>query len=125
MTDFPGLLAALSDAQVKFIVIGGAAATAHGATRLTQDVDLVYARDLPNLQRLVAALKPHQPYLRGAPPGLPFVWDASTLANGLNFTLTTTLGDVDLLGEVIGVGNTSSYCQKAWCSRSSVMTAFA
>jgi predicted nucleotidyltransferase len=28
-----------------------------------------------------------------------------TLRNGLNFTLTTSLGDLDLLGEVVGGGN--------------------
>ncbi len=29
---------------------------------------------------------PHKPYLRGAPSGLPFRWDADTLTRGLNFT---------------------------------------
>lgn len=42
--------------------------------------------------------------MRGAPPGLPFLLDARTLENGLNFTLTTELGDVDLLGEITGGG---------------------
>jgi hypothetical protein len=46
------------------------------------------------------SLQPYQPYLRGAAPGLPFRWDERTLKSGLNFTLTTTLGDLDLLGEV-------------------------
>ncbi len=104
MTDFEGLLAALTDAAVEFILVGGAAATAHGAARLTQDVDVVYAREVDNLRRLAAALQPHSPYLRGAPPGLPFVWDEGTLRNGLNFTLVTTLGDLDLLGEIVGGG---------------------
>src|SRR4029079_12901369 len=49
-------------------------------------------------------LKPHRPYLRGAPPGLPFKLDLPTLRNGLNFTLITGLGDLDLLGEVVGGG---------------------
>ncbi|MCU0635957.1 MAG: hypothetical protein MUE41_13865 [Gemmatimonadaceae bacterium] len=57
-----------------------------------------------NLERLAQALAPFAPYLRGAPPGLPFEWSASTLRYGLNFTLTTTLGDIDLLGEVSGGG---------------------
>src|SRR5262249_13279220 len=39
-------------------------------------------------------LAPHQPYLRGAPPELPFGWDTATLERGLNFTLTTRLGDL-------------------------------
>lgn len=104
MTDLGRLLAVLVDAGVDMIIVGGAAATAHGAARLTQDLDLVYARSRENLARLAGALAPHQPYLRGAPPGLPFVMDARTLENGLNFTLTTDLGDVDLLGEITGGG---------------------
>ena len=90
---------------VRFILIGGGAATVHGSARITYDVDVVYARDADNVKRLVAALSTCQPYLRGAPPGLPFRWDERTIHSGLNFTLTTTLGDVDLLGEVVGGGN--------------------
>jgi hypothetical protein len=45
-----------------------------------------------------------QPYLRGAPAGLPVRLDPGTISRGLNFTLTTTLGDVDLLGEVTSGG---------------------
>ncbi len=44
MTDFEALLSALQKNEVEFIVIGGAAAIAHGATRLTQDLDIVYRR---------------------------------------------------------------------------------
>lgn len=39
--------------------------------------------------------------------GLPFVWDAKTIRRGLNFTLTTTVGDIDFLGELTG-GDTYS-----------------
>jgi hypothetical protein len=42
--------------------------------------------------------------LRGAPPELPFFWDEKTVKNGLNFTLVTSLGELDLLGEVTGLG---------------------
>jgi hypothetical protein len=42
--------------------------------------------------------------LRGAPAGLPFRLDEQTLASGLNFRLTTSAGDIDLLGEIIGAG---------------------
>lgn len=42
MTDFEALLKALSRHQVAFIVVGGAAAIAHGSARLTQDLDIVY-----------------------------------------------------------------------------------
>jgi hypothetical protein len=104
MTDFRALLGTLALQGVRFILVGGAAATAHGAARLTQDIDVVYDRDADNLDRVVAALSPCAPYLRGAPPGLPFHLDAKTLRAGLNFTLTTSLGDIVLLGEIIGGG---------------------
>jgi predicted nucleotidyltransferase len=102
--DYRGLLRALSDAGVEFIIVGGAAATAHGSARLTQDLDIVYSRTAQNLERLALALAPHEPYLRGAPQGLPFALDAATLTAGLNFTLTSKLGDIDLLGEITGGG---------------------
>ena len=49
-------------------------------------------------------LAPHTPYLRGAPPGLPFGWNARTIRNGPNFALTSDLGDIDLFGEIAGGG---------------------
>ncbi|MEW6324643.1 MAG: hypothetical protein AB1515_04585 [Nitrospirota bacterium] len=104
VTDLKAILTLLRDAGVEFILVGGLAATAHGSARLTRDVDIVYARTPENMARLVAALAPHSPYLRGAPPGLPFRWDAETIRRGLNFTLTTSLGSLDLLGEITGGG---------------------
>ena len=104
MTDFPALLRALVEGGVDFIIVGSAAATAHGSGRLTQGLDVVYGRDKANLARLAAALAPHAPYLRGAPEGLPFQLDRETLERGLNFTLTSKLGDIDLLGEIVGGG---------------------
>jgi len=103
-TDFEGLLRALVSSEVEFIVIGGVAGKAHGSPRLTVDLDVVYARSAENVGRLTSALAPLRPYLRGAPPGLPFCFDAETVRRGLNFTLRTTLGDLDLLGDVAGGG---------------------
>lgn len=105
MTDIARLLLTLVDNGVEFVLVGGAAATVHGAARLTYDVDVVYSRSADNLARLVKALAPAAPYLRGAPAGLPFRWDERTLEQGLNFTLTTSWGDIDLLGEITGGGN--------------------
>ncbi len=102
--DFAGVVGVLADAGVEVIVIGGLAAQAHGSARITQDTDFLYRRTPDNIERLASALAPHQPYLRGAPPGLPFHFDPPTIRRGLNFTLTTKLGDVDLLGEVTGIG---------------------
>ena len=104
MTDFNALLRLLAENKVEFIIVGGAAATAHGSARLTYDLDVVYKRSSDNIARVVNALKPIEPYLRGAPAGLPFDWSVETISKGLNFTLITTLGALDLLGEVVGGG---------------------
>ena len=104
MTDFKQLLRLLTDSEVEFIIVGGAAATAHGSARLTFDLDIVYKRSKENIARLVNALRPLGPYLRGAPPGLPFDWSVETIEKGLNFTLTTSLGALDLLGDIVGGG---------------------
>jgi predicted nucleotidyltransferase len=101
---FKSLLEVLVKADVQFILIGGVAANLHGSARATFDLDLLYDRSPQNFAALVAALSPLNPYLRGAPPGLPFRLDEKTLANGLNFTLTTSVGDLDLFGEVPGGG---------------------
>ena len=104
MTDFERLLEALASGGVEFIVVGGMAGVVHGSARLTQHLDVVYRRTPDNLKRVCDALGPYEPYPRGAPRGLPFRWDTATLARGLNFTLTTRLGDIDLLGEITGGG---------------------
>ena len=104
MTDFARLLATLVDSDVRFILVGGVAATVHGSARLTRDVDVVYDRSRDNIERLVGSLSAHHPVLRGAPPDLPFRFDLPTVAAGFNFTLTTDLGDLDLLGEIAGGG---------------------
>lgn len=103
-TDYRGLIAALKRARVDFIIVGGIAANAHGSPRFTQDVDVVYSRSSDNLDCIVRALARLEPYPRGAPTGLPFDWSSETLHRGLNFTLTTSMGSVDLLGEIVGGG---------------------
>lgn len=101
---FKTLLSALAANDVEFVIIGGLAATLHGSARVTYDLDIVYSRTPENLAKIVAALSPYQPYLRGAPEGLPFKFDVETLKRGLNFTFTTSVGPIDLLGELPGIG---------------------
>jgi hypothetical protein len=113
VTDFAGLIHALVDAGVDAILVGGVAATIHGSARLTRDVDVVYSRRPDNIARVVTALAPFAPYLRGVPPGLPFSWENETVARGFNLTLTTTRGDIDLFGEITGGGRFEDLRQHA------------
>ncbi len=111
--DLPGLIRRLSAHDVAFVVIGGIAATMHGSAHVTYDLDIVYQRTPENIERLVRALEDIDPYLRGVSPGLPFNLDAATVTRGLNFTLTTTMGDLDMLGEVAGGGTYESLASDA------------
>jgi len=103
-TDYAKAVQVLHAGGVEFIIVGGVAAILHGLGYTTYDLDVVYSRSRDNILRLVETLSGYQPYLRGAPAGLPFRFDARTVRNGLNFTLSTSFGDLDLLGEVAGVG---------------------
>jgi hypothetical protein len=102
--DAESILRALTGGQVEFVVVGGLAMITHGSAHVTEDLDICYRRTADNITRLVAAIAPLKPYLRGAPPGLPFRVDSPTITAGLNFTLTTEKGPLDLLGEIGGVG---------------------
>ena len=103
--DYRTILAALDQHDVGFVIIGAVALVLHGSARVTRDLDICYGRERANLERLAKALKPLKPTLRGAPDDLPFTLDAATLDAGLNFTLRSSAGDLDLLGEVTGIGD--------------------
>lgn len=100
--NFHAILAALTAHQVRFVLIGGVAMSFHGSSHVTDDIDIYYARDPENWAAIVNALAPNHPYIRGAPKDLPFFWDVRMLRSGLNFTLATDIGAIDLLGEASG-----------------------
>ncbi len=105
MVELEPAIQALMGNEVEFVVVGGVAITAYGSAYITQDLDFCYSRSSSNLKKIADALAPFNPRLRGFPKELPFIWDERTLLNGTNFTLDTDLGDIDLLGEVSGVGD--------------------
>jgi len=102
--DYRSIFEALHKHRVDFVVIGAVAMVLHGSARVTRDLDICYSREPGNLDRLAKALKPFAPTLREASEDLPFSLDSATLQAGLNFTLRSTAGDLDLLGEVTGIG---------------------
>lgn len=95
----------LSQANVEFVIVGGIAIRSHGGNYITEDLDICYARTRDNLKKLAAVLAPLNPRPRGFDEDLPFVFEWSTLQNGTNFTFATSMGNVDLLGEVAGIGS--------------------
>jgi hypothetical protein len=89
--------------DVRFVIIGGVAGRLWGSPTMTNDIDICYARDPHNLERLAAALRQLQARLRGVDDDVPFALDARTLASGQNFTFTTDCGPLDILGLPSGV----------------------
>jgi hypothetical protein len=88
--------------RVDFVLIGGLAGVARGSAYPTFDVDLAYARDADNLERLAAALRELGATLRGAPADVPFLLDAETIARGAHFAFDTPFGGVDILTDPEG-----------------------
>lgn len=103
--NFETLLEALTQARIRFVIVGGVAMNLHGSAQNTNDLDIVYARDAQNVRKLVKALAPYFPQLRTTQGPISFRFDERTIKNGLNFTLETSIGYVDLLGEITGVGD--------------------
>lgn len=102
---FEAILAALVAHHIRFVLIGGVAATVHGSARFTNDLDICYDVAPDNIERLVTLLAEWNAYLRGVEPGLPFILDARTFRTTPVLTLTSSMGAIDLLDEVPGVGD--------------------
>jgi hypothetical protein len=93
------ILTRLVAARVRFVVIGGLAAQAHGSISSTFDLDICYARDRDNLESLARILTDIAAVRRGLPidaPRMPQL-DARTLRATSLLTLDTAYGPLDLL----------------------------
>jgi hypothetical protein len=104
MVELKTAILSLAENAVEFVIVGGVAISLHSSGYVTQDFDFCYSRERENLKRIVKALAPFNPRLRDFPPGLPFVWSEQTLQNSTNLALETEIGDIDLFGEIKGVG---------------------
>ena len=99
------MLGGLTRKQVRFVVVGGVAAAAHGSSRVTNDLDICYdATDGANVRALASLLAGWHAYPRGVEEGLPFIMDDRTLRNAPILTLTTAEGDIDVMDQIAGVG---------------------
>lgn len=105
LPDLEGLLERLIRYRVEFIVIGGFAAVAHGVTLLTQDIDICCRLAPDNLMRLQDALADIHPVHRMPPSRPPLRLTRETATEFHNLYLETDWGQLDCLGEVLGVGD--------------------
>ena len=95
------MLSALTDCDVRFILIGGMAAVLHGDVGVTVDIDVVPERSEKNLERLAEALRDLDARTRteGEPEGLLFDCSAEFFRNlppDSIVNMTTEAGDLDV-----------------------------
>lgn len=104
MPDFQQLITILIDHDVRFVLVGGLAATAHGSSLLTEDIDVCISFDVQNMTKLLAALRTTHPEHRLVGRKQPLAESAEQLAQLKNLYLKTELGYIDFLSEIAGVG---------------------
>jgi predicted nucleotidyltransferase len=107
------LLQRLTEGEVDFVVIGGVAVILQASPRFTKDLDICYASEQENLDRLGAVLVELGAKLRQADEDLPFVPDGRTLRWTQILTLTTPDGGIDLLVDPDGSPGYSALRRRA------------
>lgn len=104
MQNLSELTRRLVEGKVEFVLVGGFAAVAHGTTLVTRDVDICCRFSEANLMRIQEVLIDLHPVHRSR-PDLPLSLSAQQCADLKNLYLKTDLGDLDCLGEVLGIGD--------------------
>jgi hypothetical protein len=99
------LIQRLSDAEIDFVVVGGFAGTLHGSTLVTRDLDVCAVLSRENVARLRDVLRDVNPTHRQTPQRLSFLDNPGPDADIKNLYLGTTLGALDILGSIKGVGD--------------------
>lgn len=102
--DPEAMLRVLDETGVRYVLIGGLAATLYGSPHVTTDVDIAPDRAVENLAALAAALERLDARIRteGEPGGMAFDRSAAFLERASILNLTTRHGALDLTFEPAG-----------------------
>ena len=104
MSNLNQLLQRLCDADIEFVIVGGFAATLHGSSLVTRDLDVCAVLSSDNVEKLRNALRDLRPAHRFTPQKLSFLEIPDPGVPMLNLYLSTEMGPVDILGSIMGVG---------------------
>jgi len=100
------LIQRLLDAKIDFVIIGGYAGVLHGSSYPTRDLDICAVLTPANIQRLRDTLADLHPRHRMTPQKLSFLEIPRQGDPPLrNIYLNTDWGTIDILTNVIGVGD--------------------
>jgi hypothetical protein len=109
------ILRILNKHEVRYVLIGGLAATFYGSVTPTFDVDITPEMSMSNLTRLLAALTELGARIRveGIPDGLPFSHDAMSLMGITTLNVVTKFGPLDLATQPAGVTSFTDWDARA------------
>lgn len=113
MQDFSNLLRLLLENKIEFVLIGGMAAVVHGASQVTEDIDICAAIDPKQVEKLRACLRELHPKHRMTSQKLSFIEFPEETGNLKNLYLQTDWGILDVIGTVTGVGNYDAVLKSA------------
>jgi len=104
MENLKELVLRLHKRGCQFVIVGGFGAVSLGSSLVTRDVDVACDLTPGNLLRVWGTLDGLHPVHRMTPDRLPFTREQAERGDWNNLYLTTDLGQLDLLGEVQGIG---------------------
>src|SRR5665647_70978 len=112
-TDFKTLLSKLSKNGFDFVLVGGFAAAAYGSSYVTHDLDICAVLTPANIEKLRAILSDLHPAHRMTPKKLSFIEIPEDLHGINNLYLQTDAGVLDIISNVIGVGDFAEVLKSA------------
>ena len=105
MLDLEKILKILIKNKVEFIIVGGYASIIHGASYVTKDLDLCVNFSEENAAKILKSINPYHPRHRMHPQSPPLKETPHSLSKYNNLYLRTDIGNLDMLGEITGLGN--------------------
>ena len=102
--DFNRLLHRLADSGLEFVIIGGFAAITHGSSLMTRDLDICVLLTNDTVEKLRSILGDWHPRHRMTPQKLSFL-EVPKTGPIQNLYLETDFGIVDILSNVLGLGD--------------------
>lgn len=103
--DFINLLERLARNGVDFVIVGGFAGVVHGCTYVTQDIDICCDFSPANLLALQKAISDLEPVHRMTPGRQKLHLTEQACKQLKNMYLDTTMGQLDCLSAVDGLGD--------------------
>ena len=105
MNDINRLFQRLCDAEIDFVIVGGFAATLHGSSLVTRDLDVCAILSNANVEKLRHALRDLRPTHRLTSQKLSFLDNPDPGVEVRNLYLSTEFGPVDVMSSILGVGD--------------------